>query len=126
MNTSTQVDVDLVHSGLAYEMRFSGTNSSPLNNLPNVGDPIILLTEPENQFDQTAVSIYNQLGFLGYIHPAQNKGLFNYLQEGGSYFAQLLLIAELADSHNIQYGILVYATAMIPGCKEVLRVPTRG
>jgi hypothetical protein len=126
MNSSTQVNVDLVHSGLAYEMRFSGTNSSPLNNLPKVGDPIILLAESDNQFDQTAVAIYNQLGFLGYINPTENKGLFEYLEEGKPYFAQLLLIAELADSHNIKYGILVYATDLIPGCKEVLRVPTRG
>ncbi len=126
MDTSSQLKQELVHSGLAFQLRFNGTSSSHLPNLPQVGDRLLLVPEPENQFDPRAVAIRNQDGFIGYVNPVQSQGLSEYLQNGKLYYAQLKLVGELSDTHNLQYGIMVYTLAMVSGCKEVLRVPTRG
>ena len=115
-----------MHSGLAFQLRFNGTSSSHLLHLPQVGDQVTLIPEPDHQFDAAAVAICNEDGFLGYVNPQQNLGLSTYLQQGKPYFAQLKVVSERSDTHNLKYGILVFATSLIPGCKEVIRVPTRG
>ncbi len=126
MDTSAQIDQELVHSGFAFQMGFRAIGPSNISIYPEAGQEVVLVPEPGNPFDQHAIALHNQDGFFGYINPEQNQGLSKYLESKNNYYASIRMCAELNQTHSMKYIITVYATDLIEQCHEVLRVPTRG
>jgi hypothetical protein len=74
-----------------FEAYLAGTNHGDcqfvIKEIIEVGDELVLLPDPENKFDSTAVGVFkfkkgHAIGFLGWIQKQMNIDIFNDLMNG--------------------------------------------